>query len=97
MQIKTSQELYAVGLARREHEEPDLAIDPEQAEAVHVARELATKNYAVNYIDSVGKALLEAANSGRAASFLEFYQGPLSDSVLASLIEVGTLPDAETI
>ena len=95
MQIRHSKDLYFEGLVRREHEEPDLTITPEQAETIVAARESAIESCAARYGDSIGDALEEVQTSGRTASFLEFYKGPLSESVLAALLEAGTLqPDA---
>ncbi|HYH35983.1 MAG TPA: hypothetical protein VD706_00610 [Candidatus Saccharimonadales bacterium] len=90
MVIKSGQELYVEGVARREREEPDLIITPAQATAIHAAREHAVEGYAVEYGDGITKALEKARDSGRTASFMEFYKGPLSENVLAALLDAGT-------
>jgi hypothetical protein len=87
MEIKSGQELYDAGAAQRERDgEPDLTISPLYAEAVGLARAQAGPGARG---DSIGKALEQAEHSGRIDSFLEFYKGPLSKSVLASLFEAG--------
>lgn len=92
MEIQSGQDLYVSGVSRREREEVDLTISPERAEAVTTARERAHEGFAARYGDSVSAALEGIRRSGRTASFLEFYKGPLSNEVLGKLIEAGTLP-----
>jgi hypothetical protein len=93
MEIKSGQELYDAGAAQRERDgEPDLTISPLYAEALSTAR--AQAGAGANS-DGIGKALAEAQLSGRTASFLEFYKGPISDTVLAALFEGGLQANGE--
>lgn len=87
MEIKRGQELSEVQLSGREPEEIDLVVSPGQAEAVQAAREQAHAGFAAGYSDSLGDALEQIQRGDRNASFLEVYKGPLSASVLASMIE----------
>jgi hypothetical protein len=95
MEIKSGQELYLAGVARREREECAVPLYPGQPSKVNAAREDATRGYAVGYGDRISKALREGERSGRVASFLEFYDGPLSTEVLGRLVKSGT-PTPET-
>jgi hypothetical protein len=97
MEIGSSQELYVKGIAMREKQKIDLTISPERAGTVRAARhQAATADYGTARSDGIGEALAEAERSGRNTSFLEFYQGPLSEKVLSDLLEAGTLQPGAT-
>lgn len=96
MEIISGKDMFAVGAAYREAEKDKLVLSSDQAGIVRHARHAAASGVSeVGRSDSIGEALAEAERSGKTASFLEFYRGPLSAEVLDRLITAGTaIPEA---